>query len=72
MATLLPWIPLMDTGLDEGIYISEICKALAKAKHGKTVGYDTIPMDVIRNSGAIHLLNRLFNVCFYSRCVSDV
>ncbi len=73
MATPPPEMPIiMDTGLDQEISILEICKALAKAKHGKAVGCDGISVEVRRNDEAMHFLHTLFDVCFYSGCIPDV
>ena len=63
---------LIDTGLDDDISVLEVRKALARAKNGKAVGYDSIPTEVIRNDEAIFFLHKLFNVCFYSGCIPDV
>ncbi len=69
---LPPVMPLMDTGLDDEIFILAIRKALAKAKNGQAVGYDTKPVEAIRNDAAIHFLHKLVNVCFYSGCIPEV
>ncbi len=60
------------SSLDEQISVREVRKALAKAKNGKAVGFDSIPVEVIRNEQAISFLHKLFNACFQLGRVPDI
>ena len=42
----------------------EIAEAIGLAKHGKAMGHDRIPAEVLKNSTAVSVLHDLFNYCF--------
>jgi hypothetical protein len=67
-----PEPPPIDTGLDEEISVDEVRGALHRAKLGKALGYDQIPVEVLKNESAIKFLHRLFNVCFNTGRVPDM
>ena len=55
--------------LNENITLSEVWKAITKAKCGKACGNDSIPVDVLKNDVCVSFLHILFNVCFNSGIV---
>lgn len=48
------------------ITLDEVRRAVARARNGKAVGVDGIPVEVLRGEAAIQFLHRLFVVCFES------
>ena len=44
----------------------EIYRAMAKIKSGKAVGYDNMPIEVLRNAISVRFMFKLFNKCFNS------
>ena len=42
----------------------EIYRAMAKIKSGKAVGYDNMPIEVLRNAISVRFMFKLFNKCF--------
>ena len=58
--------------LDRDISIQEVRLALARAKNGKAMGFDEIPVEVMRNEHAIQCLHRLFNFCFHNGIIPEM
>ena len=50
--------------LDATISIGEIVCAAKKAKKGKAVGLDGLPLEVLCNDTCISFLHKLFNICY--------
>ena len=48
----------IETGLDDDISLAEVKESLVRAKSGKAVGYDALPVEVLRNESAILYLHR--------------
>jgi hypothetical protein len=55
---------ILDVDLDSEISIDEVLKVLTKAKNGKAPGIDLIPVELYRNNLLLHVLHKLFNICF--------
>jgi hypothetical protein len=55
---------MLDVDLDSEISIDEVLKVLTKAKNGKAPGIDLIPVELYRNNLLLHVLHKLFNICF--------
>jgi hypothetical protein len=55
---------ILDVDLDSEISIDEVLKLLTKAKNGKAPGIDLIPVELYRNNLLLHVLHKLFNICF--------
>ena len=53
-----------DLSLDFAISIEEVRGSLALAKNGKAIGWDSLPVEVLRNETVIGYLHSLFNKCF--------
>ena len=51
---------------DEAISIDEISNALSRAKHGKAVGYDAVPVEALCNETVVTFLHKMYNVCLNS------
>ena len=64
--------PLIDTGLENEITLQEVKKAMSKAKHGKAVGCDDIPTEVLDNDSAVQFLFSLFHTCFESGIIPSL
>ena len=61
---------MSDAILDANIDISEVSKALQKAKQGKAAGVDLIPTEVLKNDASLFILLSLFN--FQTGKVADL
>ena len=66
VATAAPPRETINTGMERPIEAHEVRLALARAKDGKASGFDSIPVEVLRNNTAINCLHKLFNKCFQS------
>lgn len=49
---------------NEAISVFEVRKVVLDAKRNKACGFDSIPVDVLKNDTSISVLHILFNVCF--------
>ena len=72
-----PPSPLLQTNgtdeeLDAEITIGEIKASLNRAKNGKATGWDSIPVEVLRNTQAVKFLHCLFNKCFNTGTIPEV
>ena len=50
--------------LNVDISLWEVAEAIGLAKHGKAMGHDRNPAEVLKNSTAVSVLHDLFNYCF--------
>lgn len=48
----------------KNISIFEVEKAIKIAKNDKASGLDSIPYEIFRNNTCVHILHRVFNVCY--------
>ena len=55
---------ILDVDLDSEISIDEVLKVLTKVKNGKAPGIDLIPVELYINNLLLHVLHKLFNICF--------
>lgn len=58
--------------MDNQITLTEVRKAMVKAKNGKSPGVDNISVDFIRNENMTIILCKLFNACFRSGKVPGI
>ncbi len=58
--------------LEVGITLEEVRLSLARAKDGKAIGWDGIPVEVVRNDSAILYMHHLFNICFESGIIPKI
>ena len=67
--TFMNTLPLQTTVKDlpslfnETISIDEMSNASSRAKHGKAVGYDAVPMETLCNETVVMFLHKMYNVC---------
>ena len=59
-----PEPPPVDTGLDNSISLQEVQLAVRVAKCGKAMGWDEIPVEVLKNDSAVRILFHMFKACF--------
>ena len=50
--------------MNQSITVMIIYRAMAKIKSGKAVGYDNMPIEVLRNAISVRFMFKLFNKCF--------
>ena len=50
--------------LNVDISLWEVAEAIGLTKHGKAMGHDRIPAEVLKNLTAVNVLHDLFNYCF--------
>ncbi len=54
------------------ITLEEVRLSLARAKNDKAIGWDGIPVEVVRNVSAILYMHHLFNICFESGIIPKI
>ena len=59
------WNHLLNSRLD----IEETIGALHRAKRDKSVGIDNIPNEIVKCSGLLHILHKLFHICFENNTI---
>ncbi|CAG2193661.1 unnamed protein product [Mytilus edulis] len=55
---------ILNVDLDCEVSIDEVLKVLTQAKNGKAPGIDLIPVELFKNNLLLHVLHKLFNICF--------
>ena len=60
------------SSLDAEITSAEIHFAVHRAKKGKAIGFDEIPMEVLQNDQCMNVLLTLFNKCFNSGRIPEI
>ena len=55
--------------LNSRLYIEETIGALHRAKRAKSVGIDNIPNEILKCSGLLHVLHKLFHTCFENNTI---
>ena len=63
--------PRTDCDFNSDITYEEVKRAITRAKLGKSVGIDEIPVEVLKNDCTIDILHRLFSVCFSMGIIPD-
>ncbi len=63
---------LIDTGMQQPITLQKVKLALTRAKNSTSLGFDSIPVEVLRNSTAMEFLLHLHNKCFDTSLVTDI
>ncbi len=58
--------------LEGRITLEEVRLSLARAKKGKAIGWDGIPLAVVRYDSAILYMHHLFNICFESGIIPKI
>lgn len=61
-----------DEIMSSPITVNEICNALRRAKNGKAVGANGLPVESLRNHNAITVLHVMFSKCFNTGKVPTV
>ena len=67
-----PSIPIIDTGLENPITLTEVKKAISNAKSGKAVGCDDIPTEVLDNANAVAYMHSLFQDCYANSVIPSI
>jgi hypothetical protein len=57
--------------MDAHITYKEVQSAISRAKLNKASGFDHIPNEVLKNKPTVHLLQKLFNVCFFEGVIPE-
>ncbi|VDH95785.1 Hypothetical predicted protein [Mytilus galloprovincialis] len=61
-----------DATLNDDINIEETKSAMKRLKSGKSVGVDNLPNEILKNENLLHILTKLFNLCFTSGIVPSL
>ena len=61
-----------DTGINNPLTLAEVKKAITRAKRGKAVGYDDLPVEALDNTNAIAFMHNLFRECYAQSIVPSV